>query len=147
MAQFRTIEIDFDVHKRIEAERQGFDDTPNDALRRLLKLGPADKKTQEPKQGGRVIDLEGRPWRGKGVTLPHGTPLQMEYNRTVHDGVIDDGEWSVEGKRFKSPSAAAGGVAVTKKGNHTSLDGWIYWKAKLPGDDRWTPIKALKNPF
>ena len=33
-----SIEIDLDVRKRIEAERQEFEETPNDVLRRLLKI-------------------------------------------------------------------------------------------------------------
>ena len=38
MGEMRTIKIDFDIHKRIEMERRGFDDPPNAALRRLLGL-------------------------------------------------------------------------------------------------------------
>ena len=38
MSEFRSIEIDFDVHKVIEIERRGFQESPNDVLRRLLKI-------------------------------------------------------------------------------------------------------------
>lgn len=38
MSEFRSIEIDFDVHKVIELERRGFQESPNDVLRRLLKI-------------------------------------------------------------------------------------------------------------
>ena len=58
----RTIEIDFDVHKAIEAERQSFSEVPNAVLRRLLKLGP----------GASVMPTAngiGGAWTGKGVTL------------------------------------------------------------------------------
>ena len=74
----------------------------------------------------------------KGVTLSHGTELRME-----HTGAIENGEWVVEGKRFRSPSASAGGVAVTKNGKHTNLGGWIYWYAKRPGNTNWVAIKQL----
>ena len=35
---FRSIDIDFDVHKKIELERRSFMESPNDVLRRLLAL-------------------------------------------------------------------------------------------------------------
>lgn len=137
MGELRTIEIDFDVHKKIEAERTSFSESPNDVLRRLLRLGNA---TATEAAKGR-----GRSWSGKGVTLPDGTELRMEYNGRRYAGTISDGEWLVEGKRFKSPSAAAGGVAVTKDGTHTRLDGWNYWSVKRPGDGDWIAIRTLRR--
>ncbi len=77
--------------------------------------------------------------------MPRGTELRMEYNGKQHFGQIDSGEWAAEGTQFRSPSAAAGGVALTKSGKHTSLDGWIYWEAKRPGDHRLTPIATLRR--
>jgi hypothetical protein len=140
MPDLRTIEIDFDVHKIIELERSSFSETPNEVLRRLLRVNGA---SSAPKV---VPDTNaGRPWAGKGVTLPHGTDLRMEYNGRRYTGTIDNGEWVVEGERFKSPSAAAGGVALTKDGKRTNLDGWIYWYAKRPGDTDWVSIKQLRR--
>jgi hypothetical protein len=55
----------------------------------------------------------------------------MEYNGKGHSGQIDNGEWLVEGARFNSPSAAAGGVTRTRAGKTPSLDGWIYWQSDL----------------
>jgi hypothetical protein len=140
MMQFRTIEIDFDVHRAIENARRGFHDSANDALRRLLKLpepdgspGPADATPQVK-----------RPWRDDGVDLPHGTAVRMEYNRRIHEGQIVDGQWVVEGRRFDSPSGAASGVAVTKKGKSPRLDGWKYWRVKRPGEDHWEPLDDLR---
>ncbi len=143
MSTLRSIEIDLDVHKCLEAERQGFDEAPNDVLRRLLKLKPSAKR---PNGGGESVAVAGgRSWSGKGVTLPHGTLLRMEYNGKSHAGQIDNGEWLVEGARFSSPSAAAGGVARTRAGKSPSLDGWGYWQIKRPGDARWLPINALRE--
>ena len=136
MSELRSIEIDFDVHKCIELERRTFQETPNEVLRRLLGI---DKKSRS------LGVSTGRPWSGKGVTLPHGTDVRMEYNGRLHIGTIHDGEWLVEGKRFKSPSAAAGGVATTKLGKHPSLDGWEYWQVKRPGDHDWVPISELRK--
>lgn len=81
----------------------------------------------------------------KGVSLPHGTELRMEYNGRVHTGRIEDGRWMVEGRSFNSPSAAAGGGATTKNGKHPSLDGWIYWQARLPGEHDWIAIAELRR--
>jgi len=139
MTELRTIEIDFDVHKKIELERSSFAESPNEVLRRLLKISG-----QSPTLSEALVNA-GRPWSGKGVTLPHGTALRMEYNGRQYTGVIKDGEWVVEGERFKSPSAAAGGVAVTKDGKHTRLDGWVYWYVKRPGDGDWITIRELRR--
>jgi len=138
LTQMRTIEIDFEVHKKIEMERTSFAEMPNDALRRLLQIEGGANPVPAKSSGG-------RPWSGKGVILPHGTELRMEYNGRVHSGRIDNGSWLVEGKTFKSPSAAAGGVGLTKDGRHPSLDGWIYWQAKRPGDTSWIGIDQLRN--
>ncbi|MGP1256757.1 MAG: hypothetical protein ACTS10_20225 [Kiloniellales bacterium] len=132
MAEHRQIDIDLDVHKRIELEKRSFSESDNEVLRRLLGID----STQS---------LIGRAWSGKGVSLPHGTEIQMEYNGRQHQGRIDEGNWLVEGNSFSSPSAAAGGVALTKAGNHPSLDGWMYWHVKRPDDNKWVPLKRLRQ--
>ena len=137
MTQLRTIEIDFDVHKKIEAERSSFADTPNSVLRRMLQI-------DRPSDSQPTSQLGGRSWAGKGVDLPHGTELKMEYNGRVYAGHIADGRWVVENKIFNSPSAAAGGVALTKDGQLTKLDGWIYWQVKRPRDSSWLRIEELR---
>lgn len=139
MAEFRTIEIDFDVHKLIENERTGFAESANDALRRLLKLRPRTAKPNKSPVSGR------RSWSDEGVTLAHGTSIKMSYNGRLHEGEIVDGKWVVGGKTFDSPSGAASGVAITKRGKHTRLDGWIYWEAKRPGENRWARISSLRT--
>ena len=134
-----TIEIDFDIHKLIEAERRGFDDPPVAALRRLLKLGDA-PQTRPTEQAA------GRPWTYKNVVLDHGTQLRMRYNHRTHEGRIVDGRWLVEGEFYDSPSGAAVGVARTKEGKQTALNGWDYWEVKKPRNDKWLPINLLLKP-
>ena len=141
MEQYRSIEIDFDVHKRIELERRSFDEKSNVVLRRLLGID----KTPAVRKPTVQAEPAGSPWSGKGVSLPHGTELRMRYNGKQHFGQIDNGEWAVEGGRFRSPSAAAGGTVLTKAGNHPSLDGWEYWETKRPGDHSWTSINLLRG--
>lgn len=138
---FRTIEVDFDVHRCIENERRGFDESPNDALRRLLKLGQP-KATATTAVSSFVASR--RAWSDQGVTLPHATPVRMRYNNHTYEGQIVDGSWVIGDRRFESPSGAASGVARTKKGKPTRLDGWIYWQVKLPGEESWKPLESLR---
>ena len=140
--EFATIEIDFEVHKKIEVERASFGEKPNDALRRLLGLGPS-AVTTAPPSGASASAMLGRSWVGKNVELPHGTLLRMRHNNRAYDGVIHDGEWLVDGHRYSSPSGAAGGVAITRAGTRTKLDGWTYWTARKPGSPDFIPMNTL----
>src|SRR6056297_1141590 len=93
MGQTRTIEIDFDVHRAIELERRDFDESPNEVLRRLLDLAPSapSASVEKGRPSSPGSERSGRPWSGKGVELPHGTELRMEYNGQVFLGRIEDG--------------------------------------------------------
>jgi negative regulator of replication initiation len=135
----RSIDVDFDVHKRLESERLSFAETANDTLRRLLGLGDITHRN------GQSPATLGRPWSWKGVELQDGTELRMEYNGRQHVGIVRNGVWLVEGKEYASPSAAASGVAITKDGSSTNLDGWNYWHIKQPGQSHWTWIDKLRT--
>ena len=143
MRQMRDIEIDLDIHKLIEKERRNFAETPNTVLRRLLGLSVSrEQTTGQPNEEHQP--MEGA-WTGKGVTLPAGTQLRMAYRGRQYHGEIKDGSLFVGGKRFSSPSAAAGKSVRTKSGNPTLLNGWNYWRVKRPSDERWLSLKALRN--
>ncbi|WP_430471782.1 hypothetical protein [Thalassospira lucentensis] len=135
MTQLTTVEIDLDVHRKIEAARQSFTETPNTVLRRLLGVD----------QGQTKSDSSHRSWTGKGVSLPHGTELKMTYNGIEHVGEINDGLWVVEGTESNNPSSAASLAAKTKAGNKTGLNGWHYWHVKRPSDAKWTRLNKLRN--
>jgi len=140
MAELRTIEIDFDIHKLIEAERRSFSETPKDVLRRLLKI----PKAEQVAASSDARKVATGSWQGDGVELEHGTELRMEYNKKNYSGRIINGSWVVEGREFSSPSGAASGIALTKKGKPTKLDGWGYWYVKRPGTDNWTRLDDLR---
>ena len=142
MTNTRAIDIDFDVHHKIELARTSFEETPNHVLRRLLGIAPnnAANVTASP-----TVEPDGRSWSGKGVTLPHGTELKMEYNGKVYTGRIEQGDWLVEGTRVKSPSDAACSVATTKDGTRPSLNGWMYWRVKRPGERTWRLINEMRR--
>ena len=139
MTEFRSVDIDFDVNKRIELARESFAETPNAVLRRLLGID-----TAQPVHSVTGVGVM-RAWSGKGVLLPHGTRVRMDYNGRTHEGEVVDGSWLVEGERYSSPSAAAGGTARTKGGKRTNLDGWIYWWALLPGEETWVKLSEMRR--
>ena len=137
--EMRSIEIDFEVHQKIEIERKSFSESPNESLRRLLGLGTPSDQTPSAAQ------TDGRAWSGKGVTLPHGTELRMDYNGVEYRGTIDDGKWACGNGLHAGPSPAAAAVASTKRGKTPSLNGWMYWQAKKPGSSTWVPINEFRR--
>lgn len=145
----RTIEIDFEVHKAIELERRGFDEAPNTALRRLLGIAPAENEESVARETVAAPSAAGRPWVGKGhstgLTLPHGTELQMDYNGQRFTGRVDNGALVFEGQSFSSPSGAADELCRTKDGRKTSLNGKELISARLPGETDWVLLKALER--
>lgn len=133
--QTTTIEIDFDIHKLIEAERRSFAEQPFQALRRLLGL----PEKLEAETGSEPEPESGRPWIEDGLVIPHGTVARMEYLRgsQKYEGKFLDGYLVVGGARYSSLSEAAGALAKTKDGRRPSLNGWNYWEVKTPGSDQW----------
>jgi len=139
--QLRPIEVDVEVYRFLESRRTSFSQTHNDILRGIAELKPV---TSSPPNGaGNGVD-HGE-WSWKGVTLPNGTKLRMSYNGQTHYGEVLQGAWHVGGAIYRTPSAAAGGVARSKKGSPVSLDGWGYWEIKKPESDRWTQIDKLRK--
>lgn len=135
------IEVDWEIYQMIEAERKGFHEPRYMALRRLLGLGvpaPAPEPTVQTLG-------EGVPWTREGVTVPHGTPARMEYNRRSYEGEFLNGRLVVNGQKFETLSAAAKALAVTKEGKKASLDGWHYWKVKLPGEMEWRSLGDMRG--
>ena len=128
-----TIEIDFDVYKALTIRRESEEVTYNDVLRDLLGLNPAVK---EKKMG---YDNGGSPWVVKGVTFPHGTEFRATYKGLVYTGKVENGALVVDGKRFSSPSAAAGSIT------NNLVNGWIFWECKLPGQSYWVTAKQLRK--
>lgn len=137
MTDYRSIDIDLSVHRKIEGERQSFAETDNDVLKRLLGIGRDSKP--------HVVQPQGRSWAWKGVELPHGTQLRMTYNGRTHAGEISNGRWIVAGTAYPSPSSAASALALTKAGSRTSLNGWDLWEAKLPGAANWAGLQQLRG--
>ena len=77
-------------------------------------------------------------WTYKNVELPHGTELRANYKGALHSAQIKNGEWTQDGAVRGSPSEAA--HAVTS----TSVNGWTFWEARLPGESRWRYLKSFR---
>jgi hypothetical protein len=144
MLQLQKIEIDWDIHKLIEAERRSFDEPPYFALRRLLEL-PAVQPSSPAAPVHHVA--AGVPWTEDGVTVPHGSAAQMEYGRgsQIYEGQFLNGKLVVNGESFDSLSSAANSLAVTKEGTKPSLNGWLYWKVRFPGEAKWRSLNDMRR--
>ncbi len=134
MSGTTTIEIDFDVYKTIETNRNSFAEKANDVLRRLLGIDAPNLKVMPT----------GKPYTYQHMELPHGTEARMTYNNVAYTARIENGFWITEdGQRHKSPSGAASAVAITKDGGRTKLDGWTYWYVKKPGSPDFIHLTDL----
>lgn len=129
---YSNIEIDFEVFKEITSRRPTEDVTPNDVLRELLGL-PSKESGELP------VSPTGKPWIAKGVTFPHGTEFRATYKGQSYRAVVEDGALVLNGKKFSSPSAAA--VSITRN----SVNGWVFWECKLPGQQEWRLIKNYRK--
>ena len=128
-----TIEVDFDVFKVLTARRPTEDVSENDVLRELLRL---------PKQPTRPVRSDvpaPDDWVTKGVRVPAGTELRATYKGQTYLGRVNSGALELNGKKFDSPSAAA--MSIT----HHPVNGWIFWKCRLPGQAKWTDLKELRE--
>lgn len=142
MKKLVPIEIDFDIYKLIEGERRGFEEPQYAALRRLLEL--PDILSSESNED--CVETNGKSWREGIVEIPHGSFARMEYDRgrQVYEGKFLDGQIVVNGNCFDSLSEGAKVLAVTKKGNSPSLNGWKYWYARLPGERKWRSLWDIR---
>ncbi len=128
------IEIDFDVFKELTSRRAIESISYNDVLRDILGLKPLN----EPELKSDVAVLK-QGWTSKGVAFPEGTEFRAEYKGQTIVGRVESGLMVVNGKRFDSPSSAAGSIT------DNSVNGWTFWECRFPGDVTWRLIKSLRE--
>lgn len=90
------------------------------------------------------MSTDKRAWVQGSVALAHGTRVRMRYGRQEIEGKIVDGEWTVNGKVFPSPSTAASASVRTSRGRRTRLNGWIYWEVYVPAFKQWVKLDQLR---
>jgi hypothetical protein len=78
-------------------------------------------------------------WIVDGVAFPNGTEFRCQYKGYFYYAQVINGALMINGKKFLSPTAAA--VSITRN----SVDGWLFWDCKLPGNSSWVSISALKQ--
>src|ERR1700730_18173728 len=144
--QLRSIDVDIDVHRHIEANRTSFGQTPNDILRALFGLPAAASSSGRKSSAGEAsagLTAAGD-WSWEGVVLPAGTELRMTYNGRTHTGIVTGGAWQISGASYSSPSSAADALARSRDGRPGSLNGWSQWEVKKPGSNRWVVLDSLR---
>ena len=124
------IEIDFDVFRELTNRRTTEAVTYNDVIRELLGLRKADKTAANG----------GKPWIVSGTSFPVGSQFMAQYKGKDYNGTVKDGKLEFDdGSRFSTPSAAA--VQLT---GH-NVNGWRFWKCKLPGASQFVLIERLRG--
>jgi hypothetical protein len=127
------IEIDFEVFKGLTNKRSTESETYNDVIRELLKL-PAVSKTANGASNG------GKRWVVSNTGFPTGSVFMTEYKGKPYRGSVVDGKLRLEdGHSFSTPSAAA--IHVTG----SNVNGWRFWKCKLPGASEFVLIERLRG--
>lgn len=129
-----TIEIDFDVFKKLTLRRFTEDISYNDVLRGLLGLDPKKNPVKSTDAAAGHGD-----WVPKGVHFPSGTEFRATYKGQTYYGKVESEGLVVDSKHFNSPS----GAAVTITGN--PVNGWTFWECRMPGKNSWQMIKSLRK--
>lgn len=125
-----TIDVDFEVYKALTVLRETEDVTPNDVLRRLLKL-PSERVSSKK-------EVVGSGWSYRGIVFPNGTMFRKTYKNKIYTAEVVNNQLLLDGKAMKSPSEAA--MAVTK----TTVNGWTFWQCKFPDSSRWLALSRLR---
>lgn len=146
--QMRSIEVDWQVRQKIEAERRAYDDPPNAALRRLLGIDPPERPTDvSTSPEAHDIGAGSGSWNWKGVTLPEGTELRVAYSEVRADGRVVGGLLTFDGEGFKTPSQAVMAAVARRRRTSSapSINGWEYLQVSLPGENRFRPLSQLRG--
>lgn len=127
-----TIQVDFEVYKRLTIGLDDENDTYNNVLRRLMSLKvPAETKS--------VSTSSGIPWVIGEVTIPHGTEFRRTYKGRLYEAKAENGAMVYNNKKFFAPSTAAGEIT------NNSVDGWKWWYCRLPGETDWKVMDSLRK--
>ena len=127
------IDIDFDVFKELTNRRPAEQVTYNDVIRELLKLPKAAKSAKVSGNGG-------KPWTVSDTTFPAGSEFTADHKGKTYSGVVKDGKLELsDGNKFTTPSAAATHVTGS------NVNGWRFWKCKIPGATQFVLIERLRG--
>lgn len=129
------IDIDFEVFKELTNRRAAESVTYNDVIRDLLKLPKPTAKSIKPLAGS-----GSKPWVVSDTTFPVGSEFMADYKGQTYAGTVKDGKLELrDGGKFTTPSAAA--MHITEN----NVNGWRFWKCKLPGASQFVVIERLRG--
>ena len=125
----QTIEIDFDVFKKLTQKRRSEKMTYNDVLREILGLSEKTRAqaTEHPQY-----------WGCRGGHILIGTRLRASYQGKTHEAAVTKRGIEYAEKRYGSPSEAAHAVTLT------NVNGWRFWQAMTPGATKWVELSRLR---
>ena len=127
----KTIEIDLEVFKVIQANLLAFDESCNSVLRRLLEIdNPKVVKLDLKKQ-----DI----FYYKEVPFVVGLELRGKHKNRIYKAIVGKDGFIYNGKSWPSLSSCA--HAVT----NTSRNGWTFWKAYSESDNEWFEVSEYRD--
>jgi hypothetical protein len=138
----QTIEVDFDVYKKLTLLRETEDDSYNDVLREVLKLGPTSALSVPGIVESTGALLQTGDWIVKGVKFPEGTEFRADYKGQRYMGIVKKSALIVNGKPYDTPSAAA--MAITGG----PVNGWKFWDCHSTnpnGGNVWRNISGMRQ--
>jgi hypothetical protein len=100
---------------------------------------PYDWPSQPIKEVSMENTQSSSPWVIDGLAFPHDTKFRGLYKGYYYSGRVREGALMLDDKAFVSPCAAA--ITITRN----SVDGWLFWDCKLPGQTCWKSIYELKQ--
>ena len=124
------IAVDLEVYKAIEHERQSFNETVNDILRRKYQLNPREDKKPEYDKGGLHVS---------GTLLRNGLKLRRSFKGSIYEAKVENNKIIYNGKAFTAPSAPA--VEATG----TSVNGWQWWEYFDENTNSWRVLDRLRR--
>lgn len=136
-----SIDVDFDVYKKLTAMRETESVTYNDVLRSLLELEPATPREEQSSLASATDEgsTGEDDWTVKGMRFPKGTQFRAKYKGKNFLALVAGGKLKFpDGRTFDSPSKAA--VSIT----HSAVNGWRFWEFKFPGSTTWRIMDSLR---
>lgn len=135
------IQISDEVYRRLQALAIPFEDKePEDVIRRLLDLAPADK----PSTAGLVVDV-GADLVSHVGRLPHGARLRARYKGREFEAEIANGRVLWNSRSFDSLSSAAVATIQSTGTKRPTENGWRYWEVEDPDTGEWKPATEYQT--
>ncbi|MGE0496941.1 MAG: DUF2924 domain-containing protein [Ramlibacter sp.] len=131
-----SIDIDFEVFKKLTSLRDSEEVSYNDVLRRLLGMA---EKTGSSNANSSEDAVAKQAWITKNVRFPEGTIFRSTYKGKPYSGKVEREGLIVDGQRYDSLSAAA--VAITG----SPVNGWRFWECKRPTDMQWALAETMRR--